>query len=90
MSAADVVGENFEAGHGVGLGFVAQEKIANFLIGVGEMRVRLDADQAAENRAGAIVERVLVKQIAGGVGRDVVLQRAGVEFLFVLRDRDSE
>ena len=90
VSAADVIGQDFEAGHGVGLGFVAQEKISHFLIGISEMRVRLDPDQAAEGGSGAIIQRVLVKQIAGGAGRDVVLQGPGVELLFVLRDRDSE
>ena len=54
------------------------------------MRVRLNPDEAAEGAAGAILERVFVKEIAGSVGRDVVLQRARVEFLFVSRDRDSE
>src|SRR2546430_7152411 len=31
VGATDVVGENFEAGHGVGFGVVAQKEIANFL-----------------------------------------------------------
>ena len=67
MGASDVVGKNFEAGHRIRLGVVAQEKIANFLISVGEVGVRLHADQAAENRASAIVQSVFVKQIARGV-----------------------
>jgi hypothetical protein len=54
------------------------------------MGVRLDSDESAEGAAGTIVERVFVKKIARGVGRDVVLQGAGVEFLFVSRDRDGE
>src|SRR4051812_29686012 len=47
------------------------------------MRVRLDADQSAESRTGAIVQRVLVKQIAGRVWTQVILQRASVEFLLI-------
>ena len=48
VSATDVVGQNFEAGHGVGLGIVAQEKVSHFLIGIGEMRMRFDTDESAE------------------------------------------
>ncbi len=90
MGAPHVIGQNFEPGHRVGFGVVAQQKIAHLLIGIGEMRVRLDPDEPAENASGAIVERVFVKEIAGGMRRNVVLQRAGVEFLFVRRDGDGE
>src|SRR5437879_3755555 len=54
------------------------------------MCVRFDPDEAAECAAGAVIERVFIKEIARGVRRDVVLQRAGVEFLLVFGDRDSE
>ena len=81
VTASHVVSHNFETGHRVRFGIVAQEKIAHLLISVGEMRVRFDANQAAERAASTIVKRVLVKQIAGGVGGDVVLQGAGIEFL---------
>src|SRR6266446_2908304 len=67
VGATDVVGENFEAGHRVRFGVVAQEKVAHLLIGVGEMRVRLDPDEAAKGAAGATVECVFVKQIAGSM-----------------------
>ena len=60
------------------------------MIGVGEMSVRFHADEPAENRAGAIVERVFVKQVARRARRHVVLQRARVEFLLVFRHGDSE
>src|SRR6516164_7123595 len=43
VSAADVVGQNFEAGHGVGLGVIAQKKISHFLVGVGEVGMWLDS-----------------------------------------------
>src|SRR6476660_1720421 len=55
VGATDVVGEDFEAGHGVGFGVVAEEKVANFLVSVGEMSVRFHADEPAENRPGTIV-----------------------------------
>ena len=45
------------------------------------MGVRFHADEAAKGAAGAIVQGVFVKKIAGGVGRHVVLQGARVEFL---------
>ena len=60
MGATDVIGQNLEAGHRVGFGVVAQEKVADFLIGIREMRVRFDPDQSAKGGAGAIVERVLI------------------------------
>ena len=54
------------------------------------MRVRLDPDESAERATGTIVERVFVKQIAGGMRRNVVLQRARIEFLFVRRNCDGK
>ena len=48
------------------------------------MSMRLDADKTAKNAACAIVERIFVEKIARGVRRDVILQSAGVEFLFAL------
>ena len=44
MSATDVVGEDFEAGHRIRFGVVAQEKVANFLVSVGEMSVWFHAN----------------------------------------------
>src|SRR4029453_2069634 len=90
VGATDIVSEDFEAGHRVRFGVIAQEKIANFLIGIGEMGVRFHPDEAAECATGTIIERVFVEEIAGGVGRDVILQRAGVEFLLIFRNRDRE
>ena len=54
------------------------------------MGVRFHSDEATECAAGTIVERVFVKEIARSVGRDVVLQCAGVEFLLIFRNRDRE
>jgi hypothetical protein len=54
------------------------------------MRVRLDPDKAAERAPGAIVERVFVKEIAGSVRREVVLQRARIKFLFAGCYRDGQ
>src|SRR5437762_11099393 len=54
------------------------------------MGVRLYPDQSAECAAGAIVERIFVKEIAGGVRRNVILQGSGIEFLFVCCDCDGE
>src|SRR5262245_28478709 len=90
VGATDVVGENFEAGHGIRFGVVAQEKITNLLIGVGEVSVRFYADESAENRTGTIVQRVFVEQIASGARRDMVLQCACVELLLMLCYGDSE
>src|SRR5438046_260154 len=86
VGATDVVGENFETRHRIGFCVVTQQKVANLLIRIGEMGMRLYSDQSTENRAGAIVEGVFVQEIARGVRRDVVLQRARIEFLLVLVD----
>ena len=86
VTATDVVGHDFQPGHRVGFGIVAEEKVAHFLIGIGKMRVRFDADQSAKSGAGAIGQGVFVEQIAGGVRRDVVLQCPGIEFLFIMSD----
>ena len=67
VTAFHVVGQNFETGHRVRFGVVAQEEIAHLLISVGEMRVRFDPDEAAEGAASTVVERVLIKEIAGRV-----------------------
>ena len=90
VGATDVIGENFQARHRIGFGVITQQKIADFLIGVSEMGVRFYPDQATENGPSAIVERVFVKKIAGGMRRDVVLQRARVEFLLVFGNCHSE
>src|SRR2546421_1754590 len=54
------------------------------------MGVRFDPNESAERATGAIIERIFVKEIAGGARRDVVLQGAGIEFLFVCCDCDCE
>ena len=81
VTALHVVGEDLETGHGVRLGLVAQEKVAHFLVGIGEMRLRLDPNESAESRACAIVQRVFEKQVAVSVRRSVILQSSRVEFL---------
>ena len=90
VTAFHVVSQNFETGHRVRFGVVTQEKIAHLLIGVGEMCVRFDSDEAAERAASTVVERVLIKEIAGRVWREVVLQRAGIEFLVAISDGDGK
>src|SRR5438093_6022492 len=90
VGATDVVGENFEARYRIGFCIVTQQKVANLLIRIGEMGMRLYSDQSTENCAGAIVEGIFVQEIARGMRRDVVLQRARIEFLLVFGDRDSK
>src|SRR4029077_2128410 len=90
VRATDVVGENFEARHRIGFCVVTQQKVTNLLIRIGEMGVRLYSDQSTENRPGAIVEGVFVQEIARGMRRDMVLQRACIKFLLVLRDSDGK
>ena len=67
-----------------------KKKIAHLLIGVGEMGMGFDPDEPTEGAARAIIERILIEQIAGSVRRNVILQRSRIEFLFARRDRDGE
>jgi len=54
------------------------------------MGVRFYANQTSENAAGAAVQRVFVKQIAGGVWRDVILQRARIKLLIPVSNRNCQ
>src|SRR5438045_3318539 len=54
------------------------------------MGVRLDSDKPTESRASAIVERVLVEQVARRMRTRVVLQRPGIELLAVIRYTNRE
>jgi len=56
VGAADFVGEDFEAGHRVGFGLVAEEEVADLLVSVGAMGAGLDSDEAGEDGAGLVVE----------------------------------
>src|SRR5438132_12857097 len=90
VGATDVVGENFEARHRIGICVVTQQKVANLLIRIGEMGMRLYSAKSTENCAGAIVEGIFVQDIARGMWSDVVLQSGRIEFLLVIGDRDSK
>jgi hypothetical protein len=54
------------------------------------MGMGLYSDQSTENRSCAIIERVFVQQIARRMRRDMVLQRASIEFLLVFSNGNSE
>src|SRR5438132_2897010 len=55
MCATHVIGQNFKTGHRVGLGIVAQQKIAHLLISVGKMSVRFDPNQSSKDTSGAAI-----------------------------------
>ena len=90
MGTADVVGFNLQTGHAVGLGVIAQDDVAHFLVGIGLVRAGFDANDTAENRPSLAGQRILVKQVAGCVGFDMILERALVDHLFVRRDIDRK
>src|ERR1044071_3198335 len=54
------------------------------------MCVWLHSDEPTKGGTRAIIERVLVKEVAGGVRRDMVLQRARVELLVAIGDGDCK
>src|SRR5207253_4906315 len=86
VGAAHVISKDLQARHGVGLSVIVQQKIAHLLICVGEVGMRFDPDQATEDTTGASIKRILVKEIAGGVGRDMILESTSVEFLVLISD----
>jgi hypothetical protein len=59
VAALHVVGQNLEARHRICLRIIAQQEIPDRLVGIGEMGVRFDPDEAAESVSGAIVQRFL-------------------------------
>src|SRR5581483_3147295 len=71
---------DLEAGSGIGFGFVGEQKIAHLLIGIGKVGAGLHANEAGEDGAGLAVERILVKQVAGGIGHLVNLEGALIDF----------
>ena len=81
VAAFDLVGIDFEAGHGVGLGFLAVDEIATGLVGVGEVGAFIDGNQTREDGAGGVVEGVFVEEVAAGVGGGVVLEGALIDDL---------
>ena len=80
MRTADLIVEDFEAGHGIRVGLVAENQIADFLVGIRPAGSRLYFDQPGENGAGFVIESVEVEQVAGGIRCDVVLERALIDF----------
>jgi hypothetical protein len=81
VAAFDLVGIDFQAGHGVGLGFLAVDEVAAGLVGVGEVCAFIDGDETREDGAGGIVEGVFVKEVAAGVRSGVVLEGALIDDL---------
>ena len=55
VGAADVVGFDLQAGRAVGFGFVAEEEVADFLVGVGAVRAGIDADAGEEFVARGVI-----------------------------------
>ncbi len=86
MRAAHVVRLDFQVREGVGARAGAQQEVAVGLVRVGALRLGVHADQPAEDRAPRVLQRPLEEEVAGGVRRDVVLQRLVVEVLRPLRD----
>src|SRR5581483_1935082 len=90
VGATHVVGENFQTRHGVSLCLVTQQEVAHLLVRIREMSMGFYPNKSAENSAGTIVESVFVQEIACRVWREMVLQCAGVEFLFMISHRDGQ
>ncbi len=79
VAAADFVVQDFETGHGVGVGVVAEDEVFDLLVGVRALGAGFDFDQSCEDRAGFVVEGVEVEEVAGGVRGDMILQGALID-----------
>ena len=79
VAAADFVVQDFEAGHGVRVGVVAEDEVFDFLVGVCAFGAGFDFDESGKDGAGLVVEGVEVEEVAGGLGGDMVLQGALVD-----------
>lgn len=73
VGAADVIGQNFEAGQGVGCGLFREHHIPIRLVGVGVVCSGGDVDVACEGGGGVSVDNVFIEQVAGGAPRCVNL-----------------
>ncbi len=51
MTAANFVVKNFQAGHGVRVGVVAEDEVFDLLVGIGACSAGLDLDEAGKNGA---------------------------------------
>ena len=64
VGAADFVVEDFQAGHGVRIGIIAEDEVANFLIGVSAFGSGFDFDETCKDGAGFVVEGIEVEEVA--------------------------
>ena len=90
VAAADFVVQDFETRHGVRVGVIAEDEVFDLLVGVCALCAGFDFDESCKNGSGLIVEGVEVEEIAGGVGRDMVLQGALVDLAGSFHGIDGE
>ena len=86
VGAAHVVGLDLQAGDGVGVGARGEQQVARLLEGVGLLGAGVDADHAAPYRRGPAVQQAPEGQVAGRVGRRVLLGGVEVEVLAAAAD----
>ena len=90
VAAADFVVQDFEAGHGVRVGVIAEDEVFDLLVGVRALGAGFDFDESCKNGAGLVVEGVEVEEVAGGVGGDMILQGALVDLSGSFHGIDGE
>lgn len=90
VGALDLVSVDFEAGHGVGLGFVAHEEVAAGLVGISVMCRFIHEDEAREDGLSFAKQGVLEEEVTASVGSAVVLEGALVVFLTGVGNGDGE
>ena len=90
MGATNVVRLDLQTGHAVCLGLVAQDDIADLLVGIGLVGAGFDANHSAEHGSSFAGQSVLVKQIARRAGLGVILKGALVDHLLAAGDVDRK
>ena len=81
MGAADVVFQDVEVGHGIGVRSLVEDEVVVGLAGIAAHGPAVHPDQPAVHRARGPGHRALAQQLARGAGRDVVLQGPDVVHL---------
>lgn len=84
MRAADIIGEDLQAGDRISARSVAQDQISVGLITVSFLCSRRDVDHALPNRATLTLQRTLEQQVAGRVLGKMILLRIMIKMLIAI------
>src|SRR5439155_3037762 len=79
VGTADVVRKDLEPGNRVRVRGLREQEVAVLLVGVGLLRVLLDADHPSPYRPSLVPEHAFEGEVRGSRGSNVLLERVVVE-----------